>query len=77
MLPSIYPQILWTLIRPLCHFLFEISLEVSYVESMMHALMYLPVSIVSADALDFRRPGHLSANTNLTNLSICSFELWH
>ena len=36
--------------------------------------MYLQVNIVSADALELAGPGHLSANTDLVNISICCFD---
>ena len=58
-------------------FCLKFHLQVSYVEIMMQGLMYLQVSIVSADALEPTGLRHLSANTDLTNVSICSFELWH
>ena len=41
---------------------------------MMQKLMYLQVNIVSADALELAGPGHLSANTDLVNISIYYFD---
>ena len=66
------PNETWTDISVI--FCLKFLLKVNYVESMMQGLMYLQVSIVSADALEPAGLKHLSANTDLTNVSICCFD---